>query len=172
MWQKLRKQILYKSLPKLWVVYSILYLHHHQELTKLECICGRSSPLFMMKLMVWYFVSNSHKVMTALIVLPLKSHCGDFSTILSICICGWDQKSLLLVVLWSISYENKWNLTEVGLLNVRLDLYGLTEQKIKGDGNCQVSSLWPFLIFSFDIEWLRIVAQRDVQSLWFYKRSR
>ncbi len=46
------------------------------------------SLLFMMKVMVWHFMSNSHKVMTALIVmLPSIFCCGDFSVILYIYTC-------------------------------------------------------------------------------------
>jgi hypothetical protein len=39
----------------------------------------------------------------------------------------------------------------VGFPYVRLDLYGLIEQKIKGDGNCQVSDLQCFMMALFDI---------------------
>jgi hypothetical protein len=39
---------------------------------------------------------------------------------------------------------------------VRLDLYGLIEQKIKGDGNCQVSYLQCFMMALFNIKWLRV----------------
>jgi hypothetical protein len=38
----------------------------------------------------------------------------------------------------------------------RMDLYGLIEQKIKGDGNCQVSYLQCFMMALFDIKWLRV----------------
>ncbi len=44
----------------------------------------------------------------------------------------------------------------VGFPYVRLDLYGLIEQKIKGDGNCQVSYLQCFMMALFDIKWLRV----------------
>jgi hypothetical protein len=36
---------------------------------------GDSSPLFMMKVMVWHFVSDSHKVMASLILVVLFSSC-------------------------------------------------------------------------------------------------
>jgi hypothetical protein len=42
--------------------------------------CGSSSLLFAKKVMVWHFLSNSHEVMTALIVM-LPSSCGDFAAI-------------------------------------------------------------------------------------------
>jgi len=40
---------------------------------------GSLSLLFMMKVMVCHFVSDSHEVMTALIVVLPNCCCGDFS---------------------------------------------------------------------------------------------
>jgi hypothetical protein len=57
----------------------------------------------------------------------------------------------------------------LGLFYVRLGLYGLTEQKIKGDGNCQVSSLQYLRIVGFDLELLRLVTFRVGLSLQSYK---
>jgi hypothetical protein len=43
---------------------------------------GSSALLLVMKVMVWHFVSNSHKVMTAhIVILPSNCCCWDFSTI-------------------------------------------------------------------------------------------
>jgi hypothetical protein len=43
---------------------------------------GSSALLLVMKVMVWHFVSNSHKVMTAhIVMLPSNCCCWDFSII-------------------------------------------------------------------------------------------
>jgi hypothetical protein len=83
MQQNLRMQILYNGFA--WIcVQIIIYLSAptRQEVMKTVGSHGSSSLLFLMKLlMVWHFVSNSHKVMTALIVM-LPSNCSrDFSAI-------------------------------------------------------------------------------------------
>ncbi len=57
----------------------------------------------------------------------------------------------------------------LGLFYVRLGLYGLTEQKIKGDGNCQVSSLQYLRIVGYDLELLRLVTFWVGLSLQSYK---
>jgi hypothetical protein len=55
---------------KIWADYCILiYTTHCEELMKSVCSYGSSSLLFMMKVMVGHFVSDSHKVMTTLIVM-------------------------------------------------------------------------------------------------------
>jgi hypothetical protein len=56
------------------------------------------SLLFMMKVMVWHFMSNSHKVMTALIVMLPSIFCsGDFSVILYIYTCLHNIRLCLLI---------------------------------------------------------------------------
>ncbi len=66
--------------PKFRVDYYVLiYYTHCQELMKSWVCNGCSSLLFLMKVIVWQFVSNSHKVMTALIVKLSSNCCGDFS---------------------------------------------------------------------------------------------
>jgi hypothetical protein len=58
--------------PSFWEDYYMLIYTHCWELTNLVGSHGSSSLLFVMKVMVCHFVSNSHEVMTALIVmLPL-----------------------------------------------------------------------------------------------------
>jgi hypothetical protein len=55
-------------------------LHPPLELMKSAGNHGSSSLLFMMKMIVWHFVSDSHKVTTALIVvLPSNGCCWDLS---------------------------------------------------------------------------------------------
>ncbi len=69
MWQKLRMQIFCNGLPRFWADHHILiYYTHCWELMKSMCNShGSSSLLFMIKkVMVWHFVSDSHKVMTTL----------------------------------------------------------------------------------------------------------
>jgi hypothetical protein len=59
------------------------YLLHCWELMKLMDSHGSLSLLFMMIVMVWCFVSGSHKVMTVLAVVLLWSY-GDLSAMLDI----------------------------------------------------------------------------------------
>ncbi len=72
--------------PKTWVDHYILIYTNHGRLMKSLGSHGSSSLLFVMKVMVWHHVSNSHKVMTALIFMfPSNCCCGDFSVISWIC---------------------------------------------------------------------------------------
>jgi hypothetical protein len=66
--------------------YYLLIYTHCQELMKSAGSHGSVSLLFVMKVMVWNFVGNSHKVMTATSVM-LPSNCcwGDFSAISYMC---------------------------------------------------------------------------------------
>jgi hypothetical protein len=70
--------------PDFWAHYHILYRH---PLLGADDVsggsCGSSSVLFVMKVMVWDFVSNSHKVMIAPIVMlpPSNCWCVHFSAI-------------------------------------------------------------------------------------------
>jgi hypothetical protein len=58
--------------PSFWEDYYMLIYTHCWELMNSMGSHGSLSLLFVMKVMVCYFVSNSHEVMTALIVvLPL-----------------------------------------------------------------------------------------------------
>lgn len=58
---------------------------HHQELMKLVSSHGRLSPLFMKKVMIRYFLSNIHQVMTEFIVVLHSNSSEDFSTISLVC---------------------------------------------------------------------------------------
>jgi hypothetical protein len=66
--------------------YYLLIYTHCQELMKSAGSHGSVSLQFVMTVMVWNFVGNSHKVMTAISVM-LPSNCcwGDFSAISYIC---------------------------------------------------------------------------------------
>ncbi len=58
--------------PSFWEDYYMLIYTHCWELMNSVSSHGSSSLPFVMKVMIWHFVSNSHEVMTALIVmLPL-----------------------------------------------------------------------------------------------------
>ncbi len=57
----------------------------------------------------------------------------------------------------------------LGLFYVRLGLSGLTEQKIKGDGNCQVNSFQHLCVVALAPELLRVVTFKVVLSLQSYK---
>jgi hypothetical protein len=54
-------------LPRLSTDYDNTYVHQSQELMKAVDSHDNLALLFLMKVMVWDFVSNSHEVMTALI---------------------------------------------------------------------------------------------------------
>ncbi len=60
-----------------WAVYYIVIYTHPQELMKSVGIYGSSSLLFVIMVMVWHFVSNTQKVMIALIVVLLATCCGE-----------------------------------------------------------------------------------------------
>jgi hypothetical protein len=62
------------GLPKFWADYYIPIYTHLQELLKLVGSHGSSSLLFLMKVTIWHFVSKSHKVMTALIVILCSNY--------------------------------------------------------------------------------------------------
>ncbi len=62
---------------------------------------GSSSLLFMVKGMVWHFVSDSHKVMTAVIVMLPSGCCEDFCTISWI---QWLLDILLVEGFWVMDY--------------------------------------------------------------------
>jgi hypothetical protein len=65
-------QIVYNGLPSFWEDYYMLIYTHCWELMNSVGSHGSSSLPFVMKVMVCCFVSDSHEVMTALIVvLPL-----------------------------------------------------------------------------------------------------
>lgn len=60
--------------------------------------CGSLSLLFVMTGMVWHVLSNSHKVLTALIViLSVHNSCGNFCAIWYMCVCVFQW---LWWVLW------------------------------------------------------------------------
>jgi hypothetical protein len=62
------------GLPKFWADYYIPIYTHLQELMKLVGSHGSSSLLFLMKVTIWHFVSKSHKVMTARIVILCSNY--------------------------------------------------------------------------------------------------
>jgi hypothetical protein len=62
----------------------MLIYTHFWELMNSVGSHGSSSLPFMMKVMVCHFVSDSHEVMTALIVVTFNCCCGDFSATSSI----------------------------------------------------------------------------------------
>jgi hypothetical protein len=65
---------------RFWVDYFFTYLHPLLGADEVSRSHGSLSLLSMMKVMVWHFVGNSHKVMTALIVaLPSNYCCWDLS---------------------------------------------------------------------------------------------
>ncbi len=68
------------------LVYCLLSSTHHWEMMTSVGSHGTASLLFVMKVTVWYFVSDCHKVMIALaVILPSNCccccFCGDFSGI-------------------------------------------------------------------------------------------
>jgi hypothetical protein len=66
MWQRLSTQILYNGFPKVWANSYKLIDVHCWELIRSVGSHGSLSMVFVMKVMVWHFVSDSHKVVTAL----------------------------------------------------------------------------------------------------------
>jgi len=55
---------------------------HYQELMKSVGSHGSLSLLFVMKVMVWHFMSDSHRVLATLIImLSCNRCCGDFSAV-------------------------------------------------------------------------------------------
>ncbi len=73
--------VLYKGLPQHFGQI-VTYLSSGLELMKSVGSNERSSLLFMIKGMVWHFMSDAHKVMTALmLMLPLLCCRGLFSAI-------------------------------------------------------------------------------------------
>jgi hypothetical protein len=68
------------SRHRFWVDYFYTYLLPLLGADEVSCSHGSLSLLSTMKVMVWHFVGNSHKVMTALIVtLPSNYYCWDLS---------------------------------------------------------------------------------------------
>jgi hypothetical protein len=81
MWQKMKTQILYNSLSIILDHYILIYTYHQELMTSVGSHVS-SSLLFVIKVMVWHFVSSSHMVMIEVIVmLPSNCCCGDFSAI-------------------------------------------------------------------------------------------
>jgi hypothetical protein len=70
-WDKHSGHRLYNSSLKLWADYCLRIYTHPWELMKSLGSQGRVSWLFMLKVMVWHFVSDTHKVMTAFIFVML-----------------------------------------------------------------------------------------------------
>jgi hypothetical protein len=70
-----------QNCSKFWAEHNIVIYTHCWELMKSVGTNGSLSLLFIMKVMVWHFVSNSHKVVTALLVMLPPKCCGDFSAI-------------------------------------------------------------------------------------------
>jgi hypothetical protein len=60
---ELRTQIVYNGLPKFWEDYYMLIYTHCWELMNSVGSHGSSSLLFVMKVMVCHFVSDSHELL-------------------------------------------------------------------------------------------------------------
>jgi hypothetical protein len=99
--RKLRMQIVYNDLPSFWADYYMLIYTHCWELMNSMGSHGSSSPPFM-KVMVCHFVSDSHEVMTALIVLFFNCCCGDFSATSSSLLHTLTMKNLGIWRLFSL----------------------------------------------------------------------
>ncbi len=70
---------LFNNFPGISVDYHILICTHCGEVMISMGCCGSLSLLFMMKVMVWHFASDSHKDMTAFIVGSLWKSCLEIS---------------------------------------------------------------------------------------------
>jgi len=89
--QNLRTHFIYFLAQNIGQVICILICAHRQELIKSVRSCGSSSLLSMIQVMVWYFLSDSHKVVAALIVmLPSNCCCGDVWADITVCYM-WSQ---------------------------------------------------------------------------------
>ncbi len=73
--------------------YVLIYMHH-QELIMSERSDGSQSPLFWIRVTVWFLVSDTHKVMTA-----THSCCISFG------FSGTDTTFIFNVLLWSFLYN-------------------------------------------------------------------
>jgi hypothetical protein len=117
----LKLQCMYNSIALLWLYcgMTILWTNTHSwKQVWVHCVClktvsGESRQLkrllSIMKMMVWCFASNAHKVMTALIVvLSLECCCGAFSLQFHCYVC------LRMLGLWS---------TEVKVSKAEIDLW-------------------------------------------------
>jgi hypothetical protein len=71
---KIRTHILYDDLPIFKAHYYILIYTHYHELMNAVGSHGNLLLLFVMKVMVWHFMKDSHKVKIALII-GLPSNC-------------------------------------------------------------------------------------------------
>jgi hypothetical protein len=78
MWQRLSTQILYNGFPKVWANSYKLIDVHCWELIRSVGSHGSLSMVFVMKVMVWHCVSDSHKVVTALFSCYISSVVGIF----------------------------------------------------------------------------------------------
>ncbi len=110
--RNLRKQIFCIMVClNFWADYQIFIYSYHQEMMKSMGSHGSLSLQFMMKVMVWHFVSECHKFLTTLIVpLPVKSCSGDFSANLTdVVFLFLSSCDLLLwsVVIWSTKLITK-----------------------------------------------------------------
>jgi len=77
--ERFRTLILYDDLPRFRADYYILIYTHCHELMKAVGSHGSLLLLFVMKVMVWHFMRDSHKVKTALVVgLPSNCCWGEF----------------------------------------------------------------------------------------------
>jgi hypothetical protein len=104
--QKLNMQLLYNGLHGILGGLFYTYLHPWWKLMKSVGSHGSLSLLFVMEVTVWHFVTNSHKVMTALIVvLPLECCC--VCLLFASCCEYVDLLSLIMicieVLIWSLN---------------------------------------------------------------------
>jgi hypothetical protein len=111
-----------------WADYNLLIYTHCQKLMNSVGSHGSLSLLFMMRVMVWCFVSNTHKVMTAFIVMsPSWCYSWVFSTVLYIKVYPQDLSDTDQVI------ATFW----LRLLCV-LELWLMISKK-----NCGCRQLWP-----------------------------
>jgi hypothetical protein len=105
--------------PSFWEDYYMLIYTHCWEVMNSVGSHGSLLLLFVMKVMVCHFVSDSHKVMTALIVvLPATSSSFDW------CFSLWDN------VLWQISSSSSslllWGIESLLLYFVDVAIWSMT----------------------------------------------
>jgi hypothetical protein len=152
-----------------WADYNLLIYTHCQKLMNSVGSHGSLSVLFMMRVMVWCFVSNTHKVMTAFIVMSPSRCCSwVFSTVLYIAsvstrlarywpsysyilaeaiVCSWDVIDDLREKLWmqaTVAYylmlDNHHRMSS-GYLRAEFD-----ERKVSRKWPCEIKRVVTFTV--------------------------
>jgi hypothetical protein len=134
MHQKLRTLILYDVLLEFWADHWILICTYCHELIKLVGSHGSSSLLFMTCVMVWHFVSNSHRLWLYWLSCYLQSVCGNFSVI---CLDMFGLSNVMLGVP-KMAFTG-WSLVVSGdavLVNLECSLVGCGPQWLISDCFC------------------------------------